>query len=195
MQTAGHATRIVPTTASVAAASVATPAWAIARVLLLSPVVDALVVVQTVEGAEDLVAQVADRIVQWLQVLLLLVSLQRELGAQQFAAHIAPVTGGEGQWQGQSARPTVIRHDMGTARGIPVGPRLLVVLAHNTAENADAVRVAPLETVPVPVPVTAAALVEMAMMMLMLLLLLLLLVIVEVVHGVVVVEWVVMPRR
>lgn len=71
-------------------------------VVLLAAMIDALVVVQRVQRAEDLVAQVANGVVQRLQVLLLLVAFQRELGAQQFAAHVAPVAGVEGQGQEES---------------------------------------------------------------------------------------------
>ena len=50
-------------------------------VVLLTTMVNTFVVVQAVEGAEDLVAEIADSIVKRLQVLLLLVALESEFGA------------------------------------------------------------------------------------------------------------------
>lgn len=63
------------------------------RVRALPPVVDALVVVERVEGPEDLVAERAASGVQRLQVLLLGVALECEPRRQQLAAHLAPVPG------------------------------------------------------------------------------------------------------
>lgn len=57
----------------------------------LTAVVDALVVVQRVEGPEHLVAEAAARRVQRLQVLLLGVPLEGQPRGQQLAAHLAPV--------------------------------------------------------------------------------------------------------
>lgn len=57
----------------------------------LPAMVDALMVVERVEGAEHLVAEAAARRVQRLQVLLLRVPLQREPRRQQLAAHLAAV--------------------------------------------------------------------------------------------------------
>lgn len=67
--------------------------------MLLPAMVNTLVIVEAVQGAEHLVAEITDGVVEGLQVLLLLVALQCQLGAQQFAAHVAPVA--RGQWQGQ----------------------------------------------------------------------------------------------
>uniref|UniRef100_A0A182J5P8 Uncharacterized protein n=1 Tax=Anopheles atroparvus TaxID=41427 RepID=A0A182J5P8_ANOAO len=58
---------------------------------LLPAVVDALVIVQAVQRAKHLVAEVAHRIVERLQVLLLFVPLEGQLGTQQLTAHVAPV--------------------------------------------------------------------------------------------------------
>jgi len=55
-------------------------------------VVDALVIVQAVQRPEHLVADRADRVVQWLIVLLLFVPFQGELGGERLAAHVARVT-------------------------------------------------------------------------------------------------------
>lgn len=89
-----------PTTASTPSTNI-TPAITsrtIARmVLLLAPVIDALVVVQTVQRAEHLVAQIAHCIVQGLQVLLLLVPFQRQFRAQQLAAYVTSMARGQGQ--------------------------------------------------------------------------------------------------
>lgn len=88
------------TTASASGSNVAsaTATWAAAATMrLLASMVDALVVVQAVQGAEHLVAQIADRIVERLQVLLLLVPLQGQLGAQQFAAHVTAMARGQRQ--------------------------------------------------------------------------------------------------
>lgn len=168
-----------PTTTS--SSSVAPATRTIARVLLLSPVVDALVVVQAVQRAKHLVAQIADGIVQRLQVLLLLVSLQRELGAQQFAADIAPMAGGKGQRQGDPAR-AMTRHYMGAARGIAVyrGGRLL---AHNTAEDARGATLRPqgalqrdyVQTVNLADAAAAAALVVMMAVVLLLVMMMMML--------------------
>lgn len=57
----------------------------------LAAVVDALVVVEGVEGAEHLVAEGAPGRMQRLQVLLLSVTLEREPRRQQLAAHLATV--------------------------------------------------------------------------------------------------------
>lgn len=59
--------------------------------------IDAAVVVEAVERAKDLVAERAHGVVQRLEVLLLLVPLERELGAEQLAAHVAPVASRDGQ--------------------------------------------------------------------------------------------------
>lgn len=61
----------------------------------LPPVVDALVVVERVERAEDLVAERAARRVQRLQVLLFRVPLERQPRRQQLAAHLAAVPGAQ----------------------------------------------------------------------------------------------------
>lgn len=61
------------------------------RQAALAPVVDTLMVVERVEGAEHLVAEAAARRVQRLQVLLLRVPLEREPRGQQLAAHLAAV--------------------------------------------------------------------------------------------------------
>lgn len=61
------------------------------REAALAAVVDALMVVERVEGAEHLVAEAAARRVQGLQVLLLRVPLERQPRGQQLAAHLAPV--------------------------------------------------------------------------------------------------------
>jgi len=55
-------------------------------------VVDALVIVQAVQRPEHLVADRADRVVQWLIVLLLFVPFQGELRREGLAAHVARVT-------------------------------------------------------------------------------------------------------
>lgn len=129
----------VSTSATIAAT---TTTRTVARVLLLAPVVDALVVVQAVERTEHLVAEIAHRVVERLQVLLLLVALQRELRAQQLAADVAPVAGGQRQGQRDPSR-AVIRDYMWTARGVAVGALLLLRrLAHNTAEDARGARIA-----------------------------------------------------
>lgn len=87
-----------PTTASTPSTSPAITSRTIARmVLLLAPVIDALVVVKTVQRAEHLVAQIAHCIVQGLQVLLLLVPFQRQFRAQQLAAHVTSMARGQGQ--------------------------------------------------------------------------------------------------
>lgn len=62
--------------------------------LFLTTMVNAFVVVETVERAKHFVTQIADGVVQRLQMLLFLVPFQRELRAQQFAAHIASVARG-----------------------------------------------------------------------------------------------------
>lgn len=62
----------------------------------LAPVVDALMVVERVEGAEHLVAEAAARRVQRLQVLLLRVPLEREPRGEQLAAHLAAVPRAQG---------------------------------------------------------------------------------------------------
>lgn len=165
METARHATRIVPTTTSTVAAT-----RTVARVLLLSAMVDALVIVQTVERAEDLVAQIADRIVQRLQVLLLLVPLQRQFRAEQFAADVATVARGQRQGQGDPAGRTVIGHDMRTAaRGIAIGTLLLLMLPHNTAQDSGCIAAALernyVEAVPVAVSSVPTALVVMAVLL------------------------------
>lgn len=166
METARHATRIVPTTTSTVAAT-----RTVARVLLLSAMVDALVIVQTVERAEDLVAQIADRIVQRLQVLLLLVPLQRQFCAEQFAADVATVARGQRQGQGDPAGRAVIGHDMRTAaRGIAIGTLLLLLmLPHNTAQDSGCIAAALernyVEAVPVAVSSVPTALVVMAVLL------------------------------
>lgn len=67
------------------------------RLRLLPPMVDALVIVEAVERAKHLVAQIANGIVQRLQVLLLLVTFQRQFGAQQLAAHVTTMARGQRQ--------------------------------------------------------------------------------------------------
>lgn len=62
----------------------------------LAAVVDALMVVEGVERAEDLVAEAAARRVQRLQVLLLRVPLEREPRGEQLAAHLAAVPRAQG---------------------------------------------------------------------------------------------------
>lgn len=81
--------------------------------ILLPAVVDALVVVEAVQRAKDLVAQIADGVVEWLEVLLLFVPLQRQLGAEQFAAHVTSVAGV--QWQRQQ-QPAATANHVTTAR-------------------------------------------------------------------------------
>lgn len=89
-----HSTRIIGPTAT---ASISPRTTACVR--LLAPVIDALVVVQAVQRAEHLVAEIAHGIVQRLQMLLLLVPFQGQLRAEQLSADVAPVTGSEGQRQ------------------------------------------------------------------------------------------------
>jgi len=81
--------------------------------VLLAAMVDALVVVQRVQSAEDLVAQIAHGVVQRLQMLLFLVALKRELGAQQLAADVAPMAGIQRQGQEQ---PIGLGHILGAYR-------------------------------------------------------------------------------
>lgn len=193
METARHATCIVPTTISPIAAT-----RTVARVLLLSAMVDALVIVQTVERAEDLVAQIADRIVQRLQVLLLLVPLQRQFRAEQFAADVTTVARGQRQWQGDPAGRTVIGHDMRTAaRGITIGTLLLLLLLmlpHNTAQDSGCIAAALernyVEAVPVAVTSVPTALVVMAVLLLLALAMMMMRLVVQWVVGV---QRVVMP--
>lgn len=59
--------------------------------------VDALVIVQTVERPEHLVAECADRAVQGLEVLLLFVPFEGELGGEGFAANVAGIAYTRGQ--------------------------------------------------------------------------------------------------
>lgn len=59
--------------------------------------IDALVVVEAVQGPEDLVAEGADGTVQRLEVLLLLVPLQRQLRREGLAAHVAGIA--DARWQ------------------------------------------------------------------------------------------------
>lgn len=66
------------------------------RRVALATVVDALVVVERVERAEDLVAERAARRVQRLEVLLLRVALEGQPRGQQLAAHLAPVARAQG---------------------------------------------------------------------------------------------------
>ena len=78
--------------------------------VLLSPMVDALVVVEAVQRAEYFVTQIADGVVQRLEVLLLFVPLQGQFGAEQFAAHVTTVTGSQREGQLESiagASPSV----------------------------------------------------------------------------------------
>lgn len=82
--------------------------------ILLAPVVDALVVVQRVQGAKDLVAQITYGVVQRLQMLLLLVPLQGELRAQQLATDIAAMARVQRQRQQQ---PISLCYITGPGRG------------------------------------------------------------------------------
>lgn len=53
--------------------------------------INALVIVQAVESSENFVAQDANGTIEWLEMLLLFVPLERELGRQFFPAHVAGV--------------------------------------------------------------------------------------------------------
>lgn len=59
--------------------------------------IDALVIVQTVERPEHLVAEGANRTVQRLEVLLLFVPFEGELRGKRFAANVAGIA--HARWQ------------------------------------------------------------------------------------------------
>lgn len=61
--------------------------------------VDAPVVVETVESTKHFVAKRAHGVVQGLQVLLFLVPLESELGAEQFPANVTAMTSADRQRQ------------------------------------------------------------------------------------------------
>lgn len=67
--------------------------------LLLSAMVDAAMVVETVERPKDFVTNRAHGVVERLQVLLFLVPLERELGAEQFPAHVTAMASADRQRQ------------------------------------------------------------------------------------------------
>lgn len=74
--------------------------------------IDTSVIVQRVQCAEHFVAQIANGVVQRLQVLLILVPFQGQLGAEQFAANVAAVAGGQGQRQARSSCCAPGTHNM-----------------------------------------------------------------------------------
>lgn len=83
-------------------------------VILLAAMIYALVVVEAVQRAKDFVAQIANGIIERLQVLLFLVPLQRQLCAEQFAAHVAAVA--SVQWQRQEQSTAAAHHIAATRR-------------------------------------------------------------------------------
>lgn len=64
--------------------------------LFLPTMINALVIVETVQGPENFVAQYAKRTVQGLKVLLLFVTFKCQLGRQCFAANVTGVTNTRG---------------------------------------------------------------------------------------------------
>lgn len=70
--------------------------------ILLTAMIDAFVVIQGVKSAKNFVAQVADGIVERLQMLLLLVALQCQFRAEQLATDIATMARIQRQWQQQT---------------------------------------------------------------------------------------------
>lgn len=82
--------------------------------ILLAPVIDALVVVQRVQSAKDLMAQITHGIVQRLQMLLLFVTFQGKLRTQQFSTNIAAMARVQRQRQQQ---PISLCYITGARRG------------------------------------------------------------------------------